>query len=1104
MESREDSPRAFYQSRRPELFSDSQNQEWSELDKSLLDHHLANITTKKQENNFEEFARKLIQRTICPNLLPQTGPLGGGDSKVDSETHPIAESLALGWWIGNPRRASNERWAFAFSAKAKWRDKLKDDIKKIAATGRGYTVAYFVTNQPVKDKNRSALEDDLRKEFSLDVRILDRTWILKSVIEDGNEDLAIEELGVSATLQRGRQVGPRDLERENEFNRLEQRVQSALQEEVFSSQLVDDCLKIAKIARELEKPRIEVDGFFERAERLSEIHGTEHQRIVLPYDRAWTYYFWYEDFPSFLRYFEQVASKGVGSKNVYHLELYTNLWHLLAQGVVSGFFDKTEVKYENHAKQLVKSLEKLSGDINRPSTAYHAKTLLLLVHMQQKIDKPKEMDEIFGELKEIINKASHLPDFPLETQLKTLTELGDFFSGRPTYDQLFETIIHVSETQSGEIAAAKLLAIRGKRDLKSGRPYNAIKHIGQALRKLYRNESKYKAIEVLLLQAAAYRQVGLKWAARGTLLAATSLAINDLWKYEDINIYQAECVLRLQWIELELGRLPQLLAWHEVWSIIKDALINKGYDEEIFLNEGFRFDHGVATLFLDASLDDLKRLPRLPKTLKEMGLLSSQIALLYALGHEEEIAKDELYMAAFADRSFEEFFTKLYNSAIWGETRPQLVRDDEHKQRMTSRVLGCQIDVVYDNSPACLALSESLLAAIESFLATGTLSNIVSREPILTIKVSQGSETEDVRIVQFELKDVDGHPEYSIHIGELNPYSISMEHSQEIQDAILHIAVETIARITIMDNPDETFRTLLEEELVIDRSVGFTGSFATVGNILGHWPKFSLSNWIEDQAEEFALQREVPWFESSQNQNSPIGEAETNKSELKYGQGDPPADLLDLGRVHQSEMKTVSVIREDLWDRAKWAATGFMAFAGNQYPPTLALVFEDAKAAQQIFRNWREEYGSIDEGNAIRLTVIKGISRENPLAYRLLITSNPQKAFVEEGIRYAFFASRSKTMEPTSKENLGRFLESYNHFNGYFFAPAIIKKDLQDIEIFDDVRIAKSELSVREAWEIGRNDFDLAGIYPDDNPIIPDGTDNPPVVDLLEWKTRKP
>lgn len=129
------SPSDFMRARRPELFSDSvATTDEPPLDRAQLEFHLDTLTQRKEETRFEHFSRRLAEKELCPNLLPQTGPTGGGDSKVDSETYPVSSAIAQRWYEGDPERSSAERWAFAFSAKKKWRDKVKSDIAEIVAT----------------------------------------------------------------------------------------------------------------------------------------------------------------------------------------------------------------------------------------------------------------------------------------------------------------------------------------------------------------------------------------------------------------------------------------------------------------------------------------------------------------------------------------------------------------------------------------------------------------------------------------------------------------------------------------------------------------------------------------------------------------------------------------------------------------------------------------------------------------------------------------------------------------------------------------------------------------------------------------------------------
>jgi hypothetical protein len=127
-------PSEFMKGHRPYLFSDTQVEDQPTIAREVFDHHLDTLTSRKQEIEFEYFARRLAERTICPNLRPQTGPTGGGDSKVDSETYPVSEEVSQRWYLGEPA-AGRERWAFAFSAKKRWKQKVRDDVAKSSAPG---------------------------------------------------------------------------------------------------------------------------------------------------------------------------------------------------------------------------------------------------------------------------------------------------------------------------------------------------------------------------------------------------------------------------------------------------------------------------------------------------------------------------------------------------------------------------------------------------------------------------------------------------------------------------------------------------------------------------------------------------------------------------------------------------------------------------------------------------------------------------------------------------------------------------------------------------------------------------------------------------------
>jgi len=64
----------FLKARRPDEFSDSIIKKQGKLTRELLDYYLNTLTSRSQEKEFEIFCRRLAEKEICPNLLPQTGP----------------------------------------------------------------------------------------------------------------------------------------------------------------------------------------------------------------------------------------------------------------------------------------------------------------------------------------------------------------------------------------------------------------------------------------------------------------------------------------------------------------------------------------------------------------------------------------------------------------------------------------------------------------------------------------------------------------------------------------------------------------------------------------------------------------------------------------------------------------------------------------------------------------------------------------------------------------------------------------------------------------------------------------------------------------------
>jgi len=93
-------------------------------------------------------------------------------------------------------------------------------------------------------------------------------------------------------------------------------------------------------------------------------------------------------------------------------------------------------------------------------------------------------------------------------------------------------------------------------------------------------------------------------------------------------------------------------------------------------------------------------------------------------------------------------------------------------------------------------------------------------------------------------------------------------------------------------------------------------------------------------------------------------------------------------------------------------------------------------------------------------------------------------------------------MNPSDSANLDGFLRRFRRVRAYGLAPARFIEG-QSLELFVDLCIVKTELRVGEAWKLGKNDPDSAAIQPDDDPIIPLGIRNAPVLAVLEKRRSK-
>jgi len=394
-----------------------------------------------------------------------------------------------------------------------------------------------------------------------------------------------------------------------------------------------------------------------------------------------------------------------------------------------------------------------------------------------------------------------------------------------------------------------------------------------------------------------------------------------------------------------------------------------------------------------------------------------------------------------------------------------------------------------------MCLAEWTLASLEGLLATSLDAGMFTHAQDFSLSISVD-------------KNLAGKPEYGFEKAH-GTEMLTIRHSQpglrlSPSDAdarfVQKIILEILPRIALPRNVQQYGHRVLGREEGFSRAITFSNPVVPLNNILGERIVTKVSEWRADQNPvSFPPRRELPWSHGV-NLQAPRERASVFEN---LGEGEPPSGLLDFSAVKHSDVRVFSMIDLPLWDKAGWHGVAFGHTADLSEPPVMSFVFRNAEVAREIFQGWRAKLGEVDVDEQLHLSIITGVSSEHPHSYTVVISSNPPAAADTEGVHHTVHVSRVHRMDPPDSRNLNVFLPRYERIGQYFLMPAHYALGMDQPEFLDNLWIGKRALRIIPAWKIGRNDPDCAGIGPDDDPIIPEGINNAPVLGIFERRKAR-
>lgn len=1090
------SPRQMMKEKRPYLFSDSDIDHSVSFPRANFEYHLESLTARKQEYEFEDFCRKLAEKELCPNLTIQTGPTGGGDGKTDAETYPVASEIAERWWIGTPS-AGSQRWAFAFSAKKDWKPKIKSDVKKIAETGRAYDVVYFITNQFAADKDKAKLQDDLSKQYSFSVRIIDRSWIVEKVYSSGHLAMAIDTLAIEgAQAENVKKFGPKDAARAAELTELDKQISDSNRYVDTRFQLASDCYRSAILARGLERPRAEVEARFEQAMRIADELGETQQAMRIRYNYAWTQFWWFEDLVKFLVLYNDVEERIKDTTHSSDAKLLYTLWSLTTSCIYNGRLKAADIDIDEKRKTLVSILDPLAADTARPNNALEAKTYLTLMRLHESMSDEAQtgLTDCWKSLGEILEASKPLGSYPVELLENILGEFGTVVDS-PEFDEVYTKLTEVIGQRHSDGSAGQAHIKRAFQKLELENPYEAIRWLGRAEELLLKREYRDELTQALLGSSGAYSVVGLQWAARNRALAALDHVMLEFRESGTVEWPAWIAAKQLVWSELRLGRAPQALAAMILAKVLlsasapSDDLVKQADEDFISIEMAF------GLLLLNLKPDQLDAIAKLHDSFEEYGLVIPGMATLFTLGHRQALRDEGYCPAEQTDEDIEDFLDKWINMSGADQLPEHTILLDQPTVELRSVVLGCSILLTSNSDPISIGIAESILGGLESFMATSDERDVMPHRE--TLRIVMRSNADNDTIPQHRIIEEAGATFFEVSYSPKFQQD-SAEKMQQYRDWLQVALVEIISHFAIVRDLERWLTKIADSERGFSRALVFSDMLTANCNIFGDNPPIHIADHFKKDAREFSPLRTTPLITRN------AGKSEV-KTDPQYGKGDPPDAFSKPEDMKHTDRTILSPIQLDLWDKAGWHGTAFMIHP--QMPcPLLALLFSDADAARRIFEDWNERWGREGSDENVRISIITGVTQNEPFAYSMQVAPVFRTDLVRGGKTFLSM-SRYMRLNATTPDNLNNFLAAYHKAGEFGLVPAVTSAGQIFPEPLYDLIQPRRKLEVRPAWSIDEHDPDLSVLQDDDDPFIPEGQLDPPVrralAQLIDLRRRK-
>ena len=1043
-----ESPRKFMEQIRKDRYSDSFFVQEYEISKDELQYHFSMLSTKNKEKDFENFATAICKKLICPNIVPATGPYGGGDGKVDAYTYPVSKDIALYWGDAEVRDAGKENWAFAFSIKSDWKEKCEHDVNSILSTKRNFKKIFFVSNQLISSKKRADILDKYKDK--VEVRVLDLEWLLSSVIDNRCLILVEEHLHINCRKNVTNTLGPNDYKRDLRLKELEKSLEDNKNNKELYQKNAINSLEIANLYCQLDRPFDEAKNKFDIAINLARNAGSKPLLKNVYYDLAWKMLYWYENYDEFFLALGEFKKEINNTHVIWDIERYSNL---IVSILPAKYLPKYKEKTEKEIDEFLALLENINYEVETELFQVEVKTL----YIQSKFILGNEkIENVVKTLNKLFERGKHLVGYDSVTLLRCLEVFLNYIK-EPLFFDFYKKVSEYSCNYLAGVDKAKNYMRLAHAYIKQDNAFDAIGVYGKAAMLFIGEDSTMELAECFCQIALLYERVGLYWASRSAILNGLYYISKEVLATGEYDPIFGHALLKLSKLELHFGRVIPFINSMTMAKWIIDKIVSSGYSHDIFEKKLIYNECILLRLLFNTEFNDYDKINDYYSWFEYLEL-NQVTSLMEFLFNDDKVRLQEKFYKEQGE-DINAIYSEIYNNCL-PDLNNKINWFDKNDVVLKSQILGCEFSIKVQFDKHLIQIAEAILATLEGFFATFKRARIISA--ISKVEMFLVNIETEVGNVDFK----DGIIK-KVYIG-VPGWEALKKNAKLFGDCVLEIILKIVENGFLYGIAEEDFEKLTKDDAIMER-INYLQNYFVNDNFFGV-DIYRLGELIKIKSNKLQLNRKKIW--------------ESNRKDSANSE-------FNLDMQNHSNIQSYSIINIRLWDEAKWRGCVFGMFS---YIPFVGFMFENFDAGKEIFSQWIDLLGREDKDNIIKLTIIKGISDANPFAYKVAVSYNEQNIRTEGVLGVV---TRFQRMDPSSSQNLDDFLTNQKRSGRFLLVPSYMQSGKPEIDSSHAILLNK--INIIDAWQIDENCTLRCVIQEDDDIIIPkEHIEDAPVLKILE------